>query len=356
MAYFSTATSGISKNINARLGRIDSSVVAYFHSESDNQRKKLALESLLYNKIPATHGTESIVTAGGMTEMHIVEEGGRAGKQSYSEIRALTLIMHQYLDSFQVTKNMVEDSNFPEIQRGTEQLARAYYKAHNKHLQLALANGFGKQYNIGGKAFTDYTIDGLPLFHKAHLYTKENKTQSNRFSDVRASGKNITSEYLTDVITELSSKLTGMYDEEGTPTGYIGDMIIVPAGNPKLRGKILQAVGSFNVAGTANNDINVQYGNWSIITLPLWMSAKDEFIVMSSEANRELMGNLFLERVGLEINTEVSESTASINAVARAREAIGFGNYKHAVHFESLANGQTALSDGKTAGTDSTAL
>jgi hypothetical protein len=67
---------------------------------------------------------------------------------------------------------------------------------------------------------------------------------------------------------------------------------------------------------------------------------------MSSDANEDLMGNLFFNRVPLDIISEVDRSTRDLCINGYSRFGIGFSTWKHmalAVNSESTVSGATAL-------------
>jgi len=345
---------GISPDLHARIGKIASAVCAYIESESDLLAKRGTYADLLYNVQKSNHATEALVSSNEFGTLPIVEEGGKAGTLTMKELRKIIISHHQFLGEFIVTETMIEDSNFAEMERISRNMVRSYYRTRNKFAEAAILGGLAGSFVFAGKTHSAKAIDGISLFNVGHLYTEDDLTQSNRFSDVRGSGVDCDAAYLADALTVLASKGRMFKDEVGDPTGYLFDTILIPGGNGKLEANIKKAVGTFNVPGSSNNDINLQYGLWNIVTLPDWTSNKNEFILMSSDANRQLSGNVFFDRVPFGVRSTPIIDTASLKSVGRARMGIGFGSYKHILHFESLAYGETTLTDGGTAGTDST--
>ena len=347
---------GISPELHARIGKIASAVCAYVESESDTLAARGTYADMLFNVQKSNHATEAIVSSNEFGTMPIVNEGDKAGSASMKELRSMIIGHHQFMQSFVITEVMQEDSNFAEMERISRNLVRSYYRTRNKFAEAALLGGLSGAYAFGGKIHSALAIDGVSLFNKNHLYTEDNLKQSNRFSDVRAAGVACDSAYLADALAVLASEGRAMKDEVGDPTGFLFDTIIVPGRNGKLENNLKKAVGSYYTPGTSNNDINIQYGLWNIVVLPDWTSTKDEFILMSSDANKQLSGNMFFDRVPFGVRGNAVNNTATFENVGRARMGIGFGNYKHIMHFESLANGETTLTDGQTAGTASTDL
>ena len=87
--------------------------------------------------------------------------------------------------------------------------------------------------------------------------------------------------------------------------------------------------GSEGALGNGYNDINLQYGNWNIIVMPNWQTDDDRVMIMSSEANKNLSGNMFFNRVPLTVSNWVDHHTGNYIWGGRCRFGVGFGTYKH---------------------------
>ena len=104
--------------------------------------------------------------------------------------------------------------------------------------------------------------------------------------------------------------------------------------------------GTPGALGNGYNDINLQYGNWNIVVMPGWQSNDDRVMIMSSEANKNLSGNMFFNRVPLTVSSWVDNHTGNYIWNGRCRFGVGFGNYKHillAVDSASTVEGSVAL-------------
>ena len=92
---------------------------------------------------------------------------------------------------------------------------------------------------------------------------------------------------------------------------------------------VKQVCGTMYAPGTPNNDINVHYGNWNVIVLPGWNATNDSIMVMSSEANKHLSGNMLFNRVPLTVSNWIDYHTGNYIWNGRCRFGVGFGSYKH---------------------------
>ena len=118
-------------------------------------------------------------------------------------------------------------------------------------------------------------------------------------------------------------------DENGEVLGYTADTIIIPGNAPLFEAIVKKVCGSERTAGSANNDVNIQYGNWDIVVLNEWTPSTPAFMVMSSEANKQLAGNMFFNRIPLTVSNWVDNHTGNYIWNGRCRFGVGFGNYKH---------------------------
>ena len=77
-----------------------------------------------------------------------------------------------------------------------------------------------------------------------------------------------------------------------------------------------------------------------------WETEGDEIMVMSSEANENLLGNMFFNRVKLDITNGIDPHTRNFFWNGYCRMGIGFTTWKHilrAVNSASSVSNATAL-------------
>ena len=130
-------------------------------------------------------------------------------------------------------------------------------------------------------------------------------------------------------MTECAMRLRNMKDENGSPLGYTADTLILPCNRASLESAAKKVCGSYGSLGNGYNDINLHAGNWNVIVLPNWQAADDRFMIMSSEANKNLAGNMFFDRVPLTVTNWVDHHTGNYIWNGRCRFGVGFGTYKH---------------------------
>ncbi len=332
---------------NAAIGRLETPIKMIIEHESDYQKKRGGVCDWLFNIEKSNRFGETIVGQNEFGVFSATAEGEGAEGDGLSETYSKFIEHIQFMKEFTITAKMMEDANYgvaADARRRAENFSRAYYKTMHKICEYALANGTSAQGSFA-KATLDLTApDGLPLFSSAHRYGPEGMggTQSNYFfGNIFASG-----EALEAALGALASRIRNMKDENGEVLGYTADTIILPGNRPAAEALVKKVCGSQGALGNGYNDINLQYGNWSIVVMPDWQCDDDRMMVMSSEANKNLGGNMFFNRVPLTVSNWVDHHTGNYLWCGRCRFGVGFGSYKHillAVGSEGDVAGATRL-------------
>jgi hypothetical protein len=197
--------------------------------------------------------------------------------------------------------------------------------------------------SFAGASLDLSTPDNLPLFSSNHTYGTGAAKQSNFYYGNIFNGG---ASNFEEALSELAVKLRTMKDENGEALGYTADTLILPGNRPAAEMIAKKVCGSEGALGDGYNDVNLQFGNWNIVILPNWQTADDRVMIMSSEANKNLSGNMFFNRVPLSVSNWVDHHTGNYLWAGRCRFGVGFGNYKHillAVDSTSAVEGATAL-------------
>ncbi len=353
MSIIYSQSSGFS---NAAIGKLETPIKMVIEHESDLQTKRGGICDWLFNVERSSRFGETIVGQNEFGVFAAAEEGAGAENDSVEETYRKFIEHIQFMKEFTITAQMMEDANYgvaADAKRRAENFTRAYYKTMHKICEYALANGTSETGSFA-RATLDLTApDGLPLFSSAHKWggVKTNGTQSNYFyGNLCRSGSGadrvLSTAALEESLGELASKIRNMKDENGDILGYTADTLILPGNRPALEAAVKKVCGSEGALGNGYNDINLQFGNWNIVVMPDWQSADDRFMVMSGEANRNLSGNMFFNRVPLTVSNWVDHHTGNYVWNGRCRFGVGFGSYKHillAVDSESAVADATAL-------------
>ncbi len=325
---------------NAAIGKLETPIKMIIEHESDILTKKGGICDALFNVERSYKFGETIVGGNEFNMFQATAEGDAAQHDTIIETYQKFIEHIQFTKEFVITAEMMEDANYgiaAEAKHRAENFARAYYKTINKICEHALIEGTAARSILAGANINHSTGDKLPLFSSAHIWGSDNTakgTQSNYFyGDIFGTTVSGTRHYSTDVFEEslyaLAGKLRNMLDENGEPLGYTADTIIIPGNMPKLESIVKKVCGSDGALGNGYNDINLHYGNWNVIVLPSWQPSDMRIMVMSSEANKNLCGNMFFNRVPLTVTNWVDNHTGNYIWNGRCRFGVGFGTYKH---------------------------
>ena len=329
-----------SSNIHdTAIGRLETPIKMIIEHESDLLSKKDNICAALFNVEKSNRFGETIVTANDFDVFGAVGEGEGAALDTIKETGKKFIEHVQFMKEFVISAEMIEDAQngiASEARRRIENFTRAYYKTINKLCTAALANGTTSKVKFAGATIDLTTADKRPLFSSRHSWGASGRsgTQSNYFwGDIFSHGSDraASTEVFEEALTTLSYRLRNMKDESGEPIGYTADTIILPGNRPIAESIVKKVCGTYGTLGSANNDINLNYGNWNIIVLPTWYTENDTCLIMSSEANKSLSGNMFFNRVPLTVNNWVDNHTGNYIWCGRCRFGVGFGSYKHII-------------------------
>ena len=326
----------------AATGRLETPIKMIIERENERLGSTPSAFNTLFNVETSNRFGETIVNESEFNNFSIVPEGDAAVVDTVSQTGSKFIEHLQFMKEFIITAEMMEDAEYgiaSSAKRRAENFIRSYYNTLNYLCSKMLAFGTASTMNILGGTIDMTVADGLPVFSANHTFGSKEigmGTQSNYYyGDVLATGGEEDRVYnislLEDSLSKLASKLRNMKDEIGNPLGYTADTIILPGNRPTMEAMVRKVCGSYSVVGSSDNDINIHYGKWKIVVLPYWTAYSDDFIVMSSEANKSLCGNILFNRVPLTVTNWVDHHTGNYIWNGRCRIGAGFGSYKHMI-------------------------
>lgn len=321
------------------IGKLETPIKMVIERESDILTRKGGTCEWLFNVEKSARFGETLITQTDFDIFMSASEGAGAEIDSIEETGRKFIEHIQFLKEFVITAEMMEDAGYglaQDAKRRIEAFTRAYYKTRNKLCETVLASADTSSCSFARSNIDLTTADGKPLFSASHTFGTNGSTQSNYYyGDIFKSTVNSERQYSTEAFEEslsnLAVKLRNMKDENGEAMGYVADTIILPSNRPAAEMIVKKTCGSEGTLGNAYNDINLHYGNWNIVILPSWQAKDDRMIIMSSEANKNLGGNMFFNRVPLTVTNWVDNHTGNYIWNGRCRFGVGFGTYKHAI-------------------------
>jgi hypothetical protein len=266
--------------------------------------------------------------AAGMTsfgDFEIVAEGADAVQDELQEGFAKLIEHKQFIKSFVCTAEMAEDGNFDEMALAAQNFMRAYKRSRAQYASDCLVTE-GATFTFGSKTGLDKTTgDAKGLFATDHPGKK---------AGVAAQANVFTNAFGTDsvMLNKLANVGRNFRNASGIVMGYTFDTIIIPGNTPELEDTIKRIIRSDLQAGSELNDINTQKGLWKLIVDHRWTVEEGApYILMSSEANKELLGNVFYDRIPLNVRNEVKNLSRNLEWSGRARFSAGFYDWRHII-------------------------
>ena len=243
------------------------------------------------------------------------------------EKRALQMIENfVFKGEVQLTREIVDDAKgdlkIVLSRMGANRLPDSYYKTIELLCGgLLTAAMLGQDaFTFGGKVFSTKAYDGKKVFATNHSIG--GKTYCNAFTNA----------FSADILSKLSERQQNCPDESGSPAGYTPDTIVIP-NDGGAKKEVFAAIGADKDPATANNAFNYHFGMWNVIVDPYLNGAvsggKFPFILLDSKYNKDADGNIFQNRVDLEITSKKDEKTDNNVWRAYSRFSAGFVDFGH---------------------------
>lgn len=341
---------------DASYGKIDTPIRMVIMHESDELSKRQEYIDKIYIREKSRRFAETIIGGNEFSDFAVTSEGAGAENDSIEETYKQVISHLQFMKEFTITAEMMEDAMYgvgADAKLRAQNFVRAYYRTQTRFASAILANGTsntmnfgGTNYNIGAPKHESQTVND-PLFTKSHRYGTKNDydTQANYYYTTDLAAGTLTTDGFEAIVNELSIKLRNMKDESGNALGYAADTIILPTNRAGLETIAKKVFASYQLGGGAagtNLASNLLYNAMTVVIDPMWNTTKNEFMIMSSEANKALGGNLFYDRVPLTVESFKDQHTANLVYTGRTRFGAGNGSYKHIIRVTDAADGAKA--------------
>jgi len=233
------------------------------------------------------------------------------------------LIEHtQFIKGFTCTREAKDDGEIDMMKIAAANFVRAYKRSRAQFASDCLV-AEGTTFLYGGKTHDKTTGDGKGLFATDHPGTRTGvATQSNVFTN--EFGSNATMLYT------LANKGRNFKNQSGNVMGYTFDTIVIPGNAPALEDLIKRLIHSENIVGSPNNDINTQFNQWKLIVDHRWENTQTKvpYILISSEALKELNAGVFYDRVPLDVANEVEINSRNLKWSGYTRFSAGFYDWR----------------------------
>ena len=317
-----------SKNsgLNDDFWKVEAQVLQAVMSDTDKEQNGYDdFVNKVFNVKTSKKYAEKLGSITSLGNFDIVSEGEKAPLDDIQEGFSKLIVHSAFSKSFSCTREMKDDGDIDIMKTMASEFVNAYKRTRAQLASDAISTE-AASFIFGKKKLDRTTGDGKALFATDHPGVRAGvKAQSNVF----------TNGFGTDskMLNRLANIGRNFKNASGNVMGYTFDTIIIPGNCPELEDTVRKIIKSDLTVGSNFNDVNTQKGLWNLVVNHRWVAAegKAPYIIMSSEANKELSGSVFFDRIPLTMKDWVEEKSFNLNWSGRARMSAGFFDWRHVI-------------------------
>lgn len=321
MAIIFSKNSGLNDDFWKVEAQVLQSVMQDVDSEKNNYDKFVSDTFIEKTSKKYAEKTGSMTSLGNFS---IVGEGESAPMDDMQEGFTKLIVHNTFMKGFSCTREMKDDGDIDIMKTTAANFVRSYKRTRAQLASDALTTE-AASFTFSGKALDKTTGDGKALFATDHPGKKAGvPVQSNVFTNAFGTD--------TKMLQRLQNIGRNYMNQSGIVMGYTFDTIIIPSNCPDLEDTIKRIIRSDLIVGSSNNDVNTQKGLWKLIIDPMWqVTSGAPYILMSSEANKEMSGSVFYDRVPLDVKNWVDNDTRNLEWNGYGRMSAGFNDWRHLI-------------------------
>lgn len=270
------------------------------------------------------HWSEKFTAMTAMEGFQPVGENGEYPADGMQEGYSKVLEHMTWKDSFAISREIMDDGKLMDLKKKPAAFIAGYHRTREKFgAALYGAAIAGKsQLTFGGRTFDATAADGMTLFHGAHPSKLGKASQANLFSDP----------FSNDALAAMESAMQDFRGDAGEVLTVAPNTILLP-NDYVLKRDVFAAIGADKDPGTANNGFNYNFGRWNVIIWPylnqFLAKGLRPWVLVDSLYNQEAGGAVWLDRVQLEVRSELEKNDAN-NWKGYARFTAGFNDWRFA--------------------------
>lgn len=327
MAITVTFGSGV---LQSEFGLLQAPLASYIEQFGGIQNKEEQLWDKVFVKRKSEHWGEAYSGETDVDDMIPVGESGDYPSTAFQEGYSKIVTNVTFKQSIRISQEAIEDGKLTDLKKKADKLTRGYHRGKARLMAAMIGNALqsNSSFAVKGWSFDTKCADGGCVFHTAHAPKVDGGTQSNLYADA----------FSADALFAAVLKMQDLKDENGNTLGITPDTILIPSYNPVLVKAVMVAIGSLQVPGSGNNDVNPLFGNFNILVSNYLNDYVDKtaanapWILLDSGSNEELDGNIYQERVALGVRSELAANDDNVWK-ARARYGLGFNAWRQMMAF-----------------------
>lgn len=314
----------IGSGLQASIFGLSQAPIRQFIEKRAEAFEKVSIHNKIFNVMPSKQPMEKFTQMTAMTGFMPVGELGDSPVDGMQEGYDKILEHEVWKDSFTISREAMDDARLMDLKQKPQSFITAYYRTREMYgaALIGKAMSGATAVNFRGKSFSLKTADGAALFSTAHTSkTGGTANQGNFFANTVSA----------DNIGLVATAMQNFTDDDGNPLTIEPDTIIIP-NDAALKKAVFEAIGSNDDPETMNGALNYQYGLWTVMVWPYLNQHVDTgdapFIMMDSKHNAEYNNAVWLDRVHLEVNSELNRSNTSNTWYGYSRFIAGFVDWR----------------------------
>ncbi len=275
----------------------------------------------IFSMQTSTHFGEKFTSMTAMDGFQPVGENGAYPVDGMQEGYSKFLENITWKNSFALSREIIDDANLMELRKKPQAFITAYYRTREQYAAALLGGAMaGTSINFKGQVCDLKGADGVSLFAANHPSKVKGGNQSNKYSDT----------FSAAALGAAETAMQNFKGDNGEILDVAPDTIIIP-NDYATKNAVFAAIGADKSPDTANNAFNYIYGRWNVIVWPYlnqYVGASDTpWILFDSKYNETYGGAVWLDRVKLEVKSEIAANDAN-EWKGYARFVAGFNDWR----------------------------
>lgn len=322
---------------NSIFGKSQEPIKLFIEKKAEAFEQKSMLPEL-FSMDTSTHFGEKITGMTAMDGFQPVGENGNYPTDGMQEGYSKFLEHMTWKDSFSISREIIEDGKLMDLRRQPAGFVTGYHRTREKFGAALLGNALQKKTEMSfcGAKFDCTAADGRPLFSKTHPSKIGKKIQSNCYADA----------FSANALAALEAKMQDFRGDNDEVLDVTPGTILIP-NDYSLKKEVFAAIGADKDPATANNGFNFLFGRWNVIVWPYLNQFIEDgtapWILLDKRYNEENGGAVWLDRVKLEVRSEIASNDANVWK-GYARFTAGFHDWRFAA-CGGVTGGSTLISE-----------
>lgn len=316
--------------LQSEFGKLQAPLASYIEQFGGIQSDEEKLWDKVFVKRKSDHWGEAYSGETDVEDMVPVGESGDYPSTSFQESYSKIIENVTFKQSIRISQEAIEDGKLTDLKKKADKLTRGYHRGKARLMAAMVGNALqgNASFSIKNWAFDTKCADGQCVFYSAHAPKVYGANQSNVYADA----------FSADNLFKAVLKMQDLKDDNGNTIGVKPDTIIIPSYNAALVKAVLVAIGSLQVPGSGNNDVNPLFGNFNVLVSNYLNdfvnkgASNPPWILLDSTYNEECDGNIYQERVALNVRSELADNDDNVWK-ARARYGLGFKDWRQMMAF-----------------------